>query len=53
MKVSQFYCDFSPESFLFGFINFYVAEEITLRAVLTSFIKHLLLNLFLAHGGLN
>ena len=42
----------STESLLFGFLNFYIAERITLKAVLTSFIKHLLLNLFLAHRGL-
>ena len=42
----------SPERFLFGFLNFSFAERITLKTVLTSFIKHLLLNLFLAHRGL-
>ena len=46
------YCDFSTESFLFGFLNFYIAERITLKAVLTSFINHLLLTLFLTHRGL-
>ena len=42
----------STESFLFGFLNFYIAERITLKAILTSFIKHLLLTLFLAHRSL-
>ena len=42
----------STESLWFGFLNFYIAERITLKAVLKSFIKHLLLNLFLAHRGL-
>ena len=42
----------STESFLFGFLNFYIVERITLKAVLTSFIKHMLLTLFLAHRGL-
>ena len=48
----KFFCDLSTESFLFGFLNFYIAERITLKAVLASFIKHLLLTLFLAHRGL-
>ena len=52
LKVSQFYCDFITERFLFGFLNFDIAERITLKAVLTSFIKHLFLTLFLSHGGL-
>ena len=42
----------STKRFLFGFLNFYIAERITLKAVLTSFIKHLLLTLFLAQSGL-
>ena len=42
----------STESFLFDFLNFYIAERITLKAVLTFFIKHLLLTLFLAQRGL-
>ena len=46
------YCDFSTESFLFGFLSFYIAERITVKAVLTSFIKHMLLTLVLAHRGL-
>ena len=45
-------CDFCTESFLFGFLNLYIAERITLKGVLTFFIKHLLLTLFLAHRGL-
>ena len=52
LKVSQFYCDFITESFLFGFLNFDIAERITLKAVLTSFIKHLFLTLFLSHRGI-
>ena len=42
----------SFESFLFDFLNFYIAERITLKAFLTSFIRYLLLTLFLAHRGL-
>ena len=52
LKVSSFYCDFSIGSFLFGFLNFYVAVRIILKAVLTSFIKYLLLTLFIEHRGL-
>ena len=44
--------DFSNENFSFGFLNFYIAERITLKAALTSFIKHLLLTLFVVHRGL-
>ena len=40
------------ESFLFRFLNFYIAERITLKAALISFIKDLLLTLFLAHRSL-
>ena len=52
LKVSWFYYDFSTEIFLFGFLDFYIAERITLKTILTSFIKHLLLTLFLAHRSL-
>ena len=41
----------STEIFLLGFLNFYIAERIFLKAALTSFTKHLLLTLFLAHRG--
>ena len=37
---------------MFGFLNFYIAEKITLKAVLTSFIKHQLSTLFRQHRGL-
>ena len=42
----------STESFVFGFLNFHIASRITLKAVLTSFTKHLLLTLFLANRDL-
>ena len=46
------YCDISTESFLFGFLIFYIGKRITLKAVLTSFIKHRLLTFFRVHRGL-
>ena len=46
------YCDISNESFLFGFLIFYIGKRITLKAVLTSFIKHRLLTFFRVHRGL-
>ena len=40
------------ESFLFRFLNFYIAERITLKTVLISFTKDMLLTLFLADRSL-